>query len=251
MVASNRSSAVHGALVTLTVQPDKDYELESLTVTDRQGNRMRLSDLSGGKYAFTMPGGPVTVRASFTALEEKNCPSRAFRDLDTNAWYHEAVDFVLDAGLMNGYSGGTFRPDGLLSRAQLAQILYNRAGRPAAAEEKAFADAAPGAWYAPAVAWAAERGIVDGYADGTFRPDAGVTREQLAVMLWRYAGSPASGHALDFTDADRAGDYALEALSWAVESGVMSGKGGDVLDPQGPATRAQTAQMLKNYLENS
>lgn len=153
---------------------------------------------------------------------------------------------------MNGYSGGTFRPDGLLSRAQLAQILYNRAGRPSAAGGAAFSDTAPGAWYAPAVAWAAERGIVDGYADGTFRPDGSITREQLAVMLWRHAGSPASsGQDLDFTDAGRAGDYAREALRWAVESGVMSGKSGGVLDPQGLATRAQAAQMLKNYLKNS
>lgn len=247
-VLSDRSSAVYGAPVTLTVLPDRGYELEELTVTDRQGYRMKLSELGGGKYAFTMPGGPVTVRGTFIAVEEKgNCPSRAFSDLDASAWYHEATDFVLERGLMNGYGDGTFRPDGVLTRAQVAQILYNQAGRPAAAGG-GFADVAPGAWCAPAIAWAAERGIVSGYAGGTFRPNGQITREQLAVMLWRYAGSPApSGGSQSFPDAGQAGDYAREALAWAAESGVMSGYADGRLAPKGPVTRAQAAQMLKNF----
>ena len=100
------------------------------------------------------------------------------------------------------------------------------------------------------ITYCASKGIVGGYADGTFRPNSGVTREQLAAMLWRSAGSPASSRVLNFTDADRAGDYALPALRWAVERGVMNGKSGGVLDPQGQATRAQTAQMLKNLIKN-
>ena len=204
----------------------------------------------GGKRADTASVDPAAVWALLAALEEQACPSRAFSDLDAGAWYHEAVDFALWAGLMNGYSDGTFRPGGTVSRAMLAQILYNQAGKPAVTGGKTFSDVAPGAWYAPAVAWAAQRGIVSGYADGTFRPNSGVTREQLAAMLWRSAGSPASSRVLNFTDADRAGDYALPALRWAVERGVMNGKSGGVLDPQGQATRAQTAQMLKNLIKN-
>lgn len=246
-VLSDRSSAAYGAPVTLTVLPDRGYELEELTVTDRQGYRMKLSELGGGKYAFTMPGGPVTVRGTFAAVEEGNCPSRAFSDLDASAWYHEATDLVLERGLMNGYGDGTFRPDGVLTRAQVAQILYNQAGRPAAAGG-GFADVAPGAWCAPAIAWAAERGIVSGYAGGTFRPNGQITREQLAVMLWRYAGSPApSGGSLSFPDAGQAGDFAREALAWAAESGVMSGYADGRLAPKGPVTRAQAAQLLKNF----
>ena len=249
-VTSDRSGAVYGGPVTLTVRPDSGYELESLTVTDRQGNKMKLSALGGGKYAFTMPGGPVTVRAAFTALEEENCPSRAFSDLDTGAWYHEAVDYVLSEGLMNGYAGGTFRPNSALTRAQFAQILYNKEGRPAGAGSAPFTDVAPDAWCAPAIAWAAERGIAGGYGNGTFGPDDPITREQLAVMLWRYAGSPAApGGELSFIDAEQIGAHAREAICWAVESGVMSGKAGGVLDPKGFATRAQTAQMLRNFLE--
>lgn len=247
-VLSDRSSAAYGAPVTLTVWPDRGYELEELTVTDRQGCRMKLSELGGGKYAFTMPGGPVTVRGTFAAVEEENCPSRAFSDLDASAWYHEATDFVLERGLMNGYGDGTFRPDGTLSRAMLAQILYNQAGRPAVAGGSAFPDVAAGAGYAPAIAWAAERGVVGGYGDGTFRPGGQITREQLAVMLWRYAGSPApSGGSLHFPDAGQAGDYAREALAWAAESGVMSGYADGRLAPKGPVTRAQAAQMLRNF----
>lgn len=248
-VTPDRDGAVPGSPVTLTVLPDSGYTLESLTVTDSRGYQLKLSELGGGRYAFTMPSGPATVRAAFAALEEgeRNCPSRAFSDLDTGAWYHEAVDYVLSEGLMNGYSNGTFRPNSVLTRAQFAQILYNREGRPAVTGGGGFTDVPSGAWCADAVAWAAERGLVGGYGNGRFGPDNSITREQLAVMLWRYAGSPAaSGEELRFTDADRAGGYALEALRWAVETGVMSGRGGGILDPKGPATRAQAAQILKN-----
>ena len=213
---------------------------------------MKLTEKGGGKYAFTMPAGSVKVRAVFAPLGcggGAGCPSRAFSDLNTGAWYHEAVDFALEQGLMNGYGDGTFRPDGGLSRGMLAQILYNKAGRPAAAGS-VFPDVAEGHRYAAAIAWAAEQGVVDGYGDGRFGPGGSVTREQLAVMLWRYAGNPAAGAAPDFRDADEAGNYALEALSWAAESGVISGYGDGRLAPKEVVTRAQAAQMLKNYLEN-
>lgn len=261
-VTSDRSSAGSGSSVTLTVQPDRGYRLESLTVTDSRGNKLQLTDKGGGKYAFTMSGGNVTVKAVFAPLADSGacdggaaCPSRAFTDLKSGAWYHEAVDFVLRNGLMNGYgsggSGSLFGPEDRLSRAQFAQILYNKEGRPAGAGSAPFTDVAADAWCAPAVAWAAERGIAGGYGGGLFGPDDAITREQLAVMLWRYAGSPAapSGE-LSFMDAGQIGAHAREALGWAVHTGVMNGKAGGVLDPKGQATRAQTAQMLKNFLEN-
>ncbi len=248
-VTSDRAGAIYGGPVTLTVLPDSGYRLESLTATDSRGYQMSLSSLGGGKYAFTVPGGPVTVRAAFAALEE-GCPSRAFSDLDTGAWYHEAVDYVLQNGLMGGYGNGRFGPDNILTRAQFAQILYNREGRPAVTGGEVFTDVSSGAWCAGAVAWAAEHGVVSGYGGGLFGPDDPITREQLAVMLWRYAGSPAaSGGELRFHDADQIEAHARDAMCWAVENGVMSGRGGGVLDPKGLATRAQAAQMLKNFLE--
>ena len=152
---------------------------------------------------------------------------------------------------MGGYSDGTFGPDGRLSRAQLAQILYNREGRPAGSGAAAFTDVDPGYWYAPAIAWAAANGIVTGYGGGRFGPNDSITREQLAVMLWRYAGNPAATDAeLHFADAYKVSEWALDALRWATENHIINGKGGSILDPTGPATRAETAQMLKNFMEN-
>lgn len=257
-VSASRNWASGGNAVTLTVKAKPGYRLDTLTVTDVQGRELRLTDKGGGQYGFTMPGrGDVKVKAVFAPLEEdapcdggEGCPSRSFADLVSGAWYHEAVDFVLERGLMSGYGDGLFGPDNRLSRAQFAQILYNQAGRPAAGEAS-FADVAPDAWCAPAVAWAAERGISGGYGGGLFGPDDPITREQMAVMLWRYAGSPAApGGELSFMDAEQIGAHAREALGWAVQTGVMNGKAGGVLDPKGLATRAQTAQMLKNFLEN-
>ena len=249
-VTSSHAYAGIGSTVTLTAAPDPGRALDTLSVTDNRGRVVKLTDRGGGKYAFTMPGGSVTVRAVFTAPEETDCPSRAFSDLDTGAWYHEAVDHALRNGLMGGYGNGLFGPDNVLTRAQFAQILYNREGRPAVTGGEAFTDVPSGAWYADAVAWAAARGIVSGYGGGRFGPSDPITREQLAVMLWRYAGSPAAGGEPPFRDAGEIGAHARNAVSWAVESGVMSGRGGGILDPKGYATRAQAAQMLRNFLEN-
>lgn len=177
----------------------------------------------------------------------QNCPSGAFPDLNVTDWYHEAVDFVLERGLMSGTNSG-FAPNAPLSRAMLAQILWNHAGKPAAAARSTFPDVPASEWYAAAVDWASENGIVSGYSDGRFGPNDSVTREQFAVMLWRFAGSPAaSGTELRFTDADKVSGYALNAIRWAAENGIISGSGGQ-LAPQGLATRAQAAQMLKNFL---
>lgn len=258
-VSSSRTSASGGSTVTLTVTPEEGYVLDTLTVTDSRGNAVELTEKSG-RYTFTMPERAVTVRAVFAPLPEETkqpcdggaeCPSRSFADLEQGAWYHEAVDFVLERGLMGGHGNGLFGPNDTLTRAQFAQILYHQAGRPAAAGTAPFTDVTPDAWYAPAVAWAAEQGVVGGYGGGLFGPEDPITREQLAVMLWRYAGSPAAPDGeLAFTDAEQVGAYAREALVWAVQSGVMSGKGGGVLEPKGLATRAQAASMLRNFLEN-
>lgn len=174
----------------------------------------------------------------------------AFSDIDISAWYMLAVEYALDSGLMNGYGNGLFAPDKNLSRAMLTQILYNKEGNPAVSNSGTFADVSANDWCSNAVTWAAENGIVGGYGNGLFGPDNNITREQLAVMLWRYAGSPAAtDNELHFTDADKASEYALEALRWASENGVLNGYNDGRLNPGGLATRAQVAQMLKNYLE--
>ena len=144
-----------------------------------------------------------------------------------------------------------FGPNNNLTRAQFAQILFNKEGRPVVNYLLQYSDVAEGAWYTEAIRWATSRGIIGGYGNGNFGPNDNITREQLAVMLWRYAGSPAAtDKELHFTDADKASGYALEALRWAVENGILNGYGDGRLGPQGLATRAQVAQMLKNFLNN-
>ena len=173
-----------------------------------------------------------------------------FSDVAEGAWYYDAVRFVSENGLMGGYGNGRFGPNDTLTRAQFAQILFNKEGRPVVNYLLQYGDVATGAWYTEAVRWATSQGIVGGYGNGMFGPNDNITREQLAVMLWRYAGSPAAtDKELHFTDTDKASGFALEALRWAVENGVMGGYGDGRLDPKGLATRAQVAQMLKNYLE--
>lgn len=185
-----------------------------------------------------------------------NCPSKAFSDLDADAWYHEGVDYALTNGLMNGVGGGRFEPDGQLTRAQLVTVLYRAAGEPDTGKQvNPFTDVADDAWYTKAVIWAANNGIVNGVAKNTFAPDDSITREQIAAMLYRYAGAEAAKEdkLSAFPDAAKVSDWAKEALNWAVASGLINGvadaNGTASLEPQATATRAQIATILMRWLE--
>lgn len=256
-VTANRRQASSGSTVTLTVTPDSGYALDTLTVTDSRGEELRLTARDGGKYTFTMPGRDVTVYAAFVPLPGQapcdggaGCPSYGFTDVEgVGTWYHEAVDYVLRAGLMDGYGGERFGPNEPLTRAQFVQILFNKAGKPVGNSQLQYNDVAEGEWYTDAIRWAASQGIAGGYGNRTFAPNDNLTREQLAVMLWRYAGSPAATQELHFADAGNAGGYALDALRWAVANGVLNGDGNGLLNPTGLTTRAQAAQVLRNLAE--
>ncbi len=180
----------------------------------------------------------------------------ALEDVPAGSWYADAVAYVYEAGLMNGTEEGIFAPGQTLSRAMLAQILYNLEGQPAVGGT-AFSDVEEDRWYADAVTWSAGNGLVSGYGDGTFGPNDPVTREQLVLFLYRYAGykgqdTAQSGAAvLDFADAEEISSWALEAVTWAVDARLLSGKTGNLLDPRGSATRAEVAQILMNFLENN
>lgn len=185
-----------------------------------------------------------------------NCPSKAFTDLDAKAWYHEGVDYALTNSLMNGVGGGKFEPDGQLTRAQLVTVLYRAAGEPDTGKQvNPFTDVADDTWYTKAVIWAANNGIVNGVAKNTFAPDASITREQIAAMLYRYAGAKAvkEDKLSAFPDAAKTSDWAKEALNWAVASGLINGvadaNGTANLEPQATATRAQIATILMRWLE--
>lgn len=196
----------------------------------------------------TKNGMVVTVRGSAVVrLEDRG---QTFPDVP-EGWKAEAAAFASARKILNGGTDGRFRPDAAMTRAMLAVALHNLEGNPPFGSSTAFADVSEKDWYAEAVAWASAGGIVTGYTDELFGPNDKITREQLAVLLWRAAGRPApSSRTLPFADADQAGDYARDALCWAVERGIINGTSGGVLEPKGIATRAQAAWMLKNYLEN-
>ncbi|MBQ2888280.1 MAG: S-layer homology domain-containing protein, partial [Firmicutes bacterium] len=167
-------------------------------------------------------------------------------------WAADAIQYVADKGLMTGVTENTFAPGLATSRAMITTILYRLAGSPAVEGKAAFTDVAYGQWYSDAIRWAEMNKIVGGYADGSFGPNDNITREQLAVMLWRYAGNPiAAENTLAFNDANGVSDYAKEAMQWANAEGLITGKTGNVIDAKGKATRAEVATILMRYLENT
>ena len=260
----------------------------TVTVTAEQtGNTVELTVTAGGRAVQSVPGGVTltvpmgnTTPGTVAVLVHENGTrevvrksvadngavtipldgsaklvivdnSGYFADVPATSWAADAVAFASAHELFNGTAPGRFSPDQPMSRGMLAVVLHNLESNPAQALTGAFADVDNRQWYAGGVSWAAAQGIIGGYGNGTFGPNDNITREQLAVMLWRYAGSPAATEReLHFADAYKASDWAAEALRWAVEKGVLNGKGGGILDPGGEATRAETAQMLKNFLEN-
>ena len=180
--------------------------------------------------------------------------TEGFGDVASGAWYAEAVAYVSDNGIMNGTSATTFAPEMTLTRSMMAQILYNLEKQPAVTSANPFSDVPAGQWYTNAVVWAAANDIVTGY-NGKFQPDASITREQMAAILYRYAqykgyDTSAKGSLENFSDAAAASDWANEALTWAVGEGILSGKGNGVLNPVGTAARAEVAAMLMRFCEN-
>ena len=181
---------------------------------------------------------------AFAAVEDTG-----FSDVDADDWFADSAVYVRDNGIMNGTSATTFNPDGTTSRGQIAAILYRAAGSPAVSAAADFPDVAEGAYYADAASWAAANGIVTGYADGTFGPNDPITRQQLAAILWRYAGSPAAETGTAYADEGTIASYAVTAVDWARDAGIITGRDGNRFDPNGQATRAQAAVILHRYLE--
>lgn len=244
-----------GETVTITVYPNDGYELDELVVTDSRGNEIDLDARSATRFTFTMPGGKVTVEASFVREGgQPQVPQTTFADVPASAWYYNAVEYVYENGLMSGVSGGRFAPDDTLTRAMLVQTLYAMEGRPASASA-GFADVASGDWYASAVNWAAANGVVSGVSETGFGPNNALTREQLALILYRFAqykGYDVTGTSdlTAYADGSSVSGWAAEAMSWAVNAGLISGVGGNQIAPTGTASRAQVAQILMNFCEN-
>lgn len=254
-VKADKTKAAAGDTATLTAAGEG-----TLTVTDANGKSVALTDLGSGKYTFKMPSAKVSVGFKTTADQPcdggKDCPSAPFTDVDTAKWYHLSVDYVLTHKMMNGVSSRAFAPNANLTRGMLVQILYNLEGKPKGTAAN-FSDVQADAWYAEAVGWAASNKVVTGYADGTFRPNAAVTREQAAAILYRYAKSKdidvsvgENTNILSYVDVQQASEYAIPALQWAVGAGVLNGKNGGRLAPTGTATRAEIAAIMQRWCEN-
>lgn len=195
--------------------------------------------------------GSVIIPLRGSAVVEIMDNSKRFADVPAESWAADAAAFASARELFGGTGPDTFSPGAPMTRGMLAAVLHNLEGNPVQAASVRFSDVEDGAWYAAGIRWAAACGIVDGYSGGLFGPGDTITREQLAVMLWRYAGRPAPTRLrLDFPDADQVSGWALDALCWAEELGILNGRG-NLLAPSGFATRAEAAQMLKNFLERT
>lgn len=261
-VTASPKSAKRGAQVTLTVKPDAGYVLDSIRVTDSDGDEIRLTKDGENKYTFTMPAGNVKVSARFVAdsaetegQEEVSTQwETAFLDVAASDWYADSVAFAGENGMMEG-SNGYFTPNGRLTRAMIAQVLYNMEGAPAAAASRSFPDVSASDWFSDAVAWAVGQGCMSGYGNGSFGPNDPITREQLAAVFYGYSSAKgydvtASGSLAGFPDGSAVSDWAQTAVGWATGKGLLSGKSGGRLDPAGTATRAETAQILMNFSRN-
>lgn len=240
-----------GDPVTITAQPDEGYEVGEVTVTRPDGSQVELTENSDGTWGFTQPGESVTIAVTFRCTGGELCPSAHLTDVELNAWYHEAVDYVVEHGIMVGVSATAFQPNGSLTRGQVVQILHNLEGKPEETAEAPFTDTA-GHWALEAIAWAAQNNVVAGYDDGTFGPEKLVTREEFAQMMYNYAkfkgyDLTAGGDLARFPDAGAISDWAETALSWANGKGLINGHDNGTIDPQGNTTRAQAASIMKNF----
>ena len=253
-VTASRTRANKGLTITLTAKASEGYKLDTLTVTDKNGNTVKLTDKGSGKYTFTMPASAVTVSASFVKGDTPVDTGLPFTDVVSGSWYYDSVAYVYEQGLMGGTGEGRFSPDLTTSRAMIVTILYRLEGSPAVSGGASFADVTAGQWYSDGVAWASANGIVTGYSNGSFGPDDTITREQMAAILYRYArykGYDLSAQAaLDgYADAAQVSAYAADAMKWAVGSGLITGTSGTTLSPAGSATRAQAAVILARFCQ--
>ncbi len=242
--------AKEGEWVYITVKPNLGYTLEELTVTRPNGSELKLERVRENYYRFEMPGVRVTVDGSFVRT------TLPFTDVSLSDWFYEAVNYVYLNELMDGVSTTRFAPDTATNRAMVVEILYRMAGSPSVSGTSAFTDVSAAAWYADAVKWATDSGVVEGRSATVFDPNAAVSRQELAAMLYRYAqykGYDVSigenTNILSYTDVAGVAEYAMSAMQWACGSGVVNGTAAGVLSPNGSATRAQLATMLMRFIE--
>ena len=237
-VTVNRRYAERGDTVMITVKPDNGFKLDELTVIDKSGNELKLTDKGNGKYTFTMPAGKVEVNATFV----KEVETSPFSDVPTSAYYYEAVKWAQEKGITGGIGNGLFGPNQPCTRAQIVTFLWRAAGSPEPKSMSSFSDVSTDSYYAKAVAWAVENGITTGTGDGKFSPDATCTRAQSVTFLFRAIGKLVDSKA-EFSDV-LTDSYYANAVAWAVENGVTNGIGDGLFGPNNSCTRAQIVTFL-------
>ena len=237
-VTVSPKNASKGDTVTVTVKPDSGYQLDDLTVTDKNGKELKLTDKGNGKYTFTMPASKVEIKATFV----KEVETSPFSDVSTSAYYYEAVKWAQEKGITGGIGNGLFGPNQPCTRAQIVTFLWRTAGSPEPKAMSSFADVSMDAYYAKAVAWAVENGITTGTGDGKFSPDATCTRAQSVTFLFRAIGKLVDSKA-EFSDV-LTDSYYANAVAWAVENGVTNGIGDGLFGPDNSCTRAQIVTFL-------
>ena len=238
-VAVSSKNARKGDTVTVTVTPDAGYQLDKLTVTDKNGNVLKLTDKGDGKYSFTMPDGKVEIKAVFA----KKVETSPFGDVSTDAYYYKAVQWAQEKGITDGISSNLFGPKQPCTRSQIVTFLWRAAGSPEPKSTAAgMSDVVPGSYYAKAVAWAVENGITTGTAEGTFSPDATCTRAQAVTFLARAQNAKATGKTA-FSDVP-ADSYFADAVAWAQANGVTTGTSETTFSPDNDCTRAQIVTFL-------
>ena len=241
-VTVSTKNATSGSTVTITVKPDDGFKLDELTVIDKNGNELKLTDKGNGKYTFTMPASKVEVSATFV----KEVETSPFGDVSTSVYYYEAVKWAQEKGITGGIGNGLFGPNQPCTRAQIVTFLWRATGSPVVNYAMNMSDVPEGSYYAEAVRWALSEGITTGTTENTFSPDSECTRAQAVAFLFRYAASEAvtlqelvSG----FSDADSVPGYALPAMNWALAEEIVQGNGSKLM-PNDSCTRAQIVTFL-------
>lgn len=243
-VAVSPKTASKGSTVTITVTPDSGYVLETISVTDKNGNDLKLTDKGNGKYTFTMPGSKVEVKVTFM---EDNSVLNFFYDVPNDAYYYEAVKWAAENGITGGVGNSLFAPNQPCTRAQIVTFLWRVAGSPVVNYLMPFTDVDEGAYYAEAVRWAASTGIVTGLTETTFGTNDGCTRAQAAAMIYRYVQEQGKGFTgawmflLPFTDVP---EWAYESVAWCYMNGVTTGVSETSFAPGKDCTRAQIVTFL-------
>ena len=243
-VTVSPKNASAGNTVTITVKPDSGYVLETISVTDKNGNDLKLTDKGNGKYTFTMPASKVEIKVTFM---EDNSVLNFFYDVPNDAYYYEAVKWAAENGITGGVGNSLFAPNQPCTRAQIVTFLWRAAGSPVVNYLMPFTDVDEGAYYAEAVRWAASTGIVTGLTETTFGTNDVCTRAQAATMIYRYAQAQGKGFTgawmflLPFTDVP---EWAYESVAWCYMNGVTTGVNETAFAPGNDCTRAQIVTFL-------